>query len=668
MNRAAMVAPTEKLRAGMHNAWAPRERMGSAEWCARELYLPAEAGPNPGRVDWERFPYGREILDSIDDPEVEEIVICTATQVGKTTILQAILASLAVLRPSPAMLCAPDADATKKLRNKFYALCDASPALRHKVPPPHKRNMSEIDFGDSICHLAWTGNPQRVSAESCRVVLVTETDRAHNAIHEGALHKLISERVKAWFDYLIVFEGTPTDENSTIMDLYEKSDKCKFHVPCPHCGHYQPLRFFVHKEGPYVGFGGVGGLKDDNDNWLSADKVRDAAFYLCEKGCRIEQREKDEMVRKGAWCPEGCKIGTDGAMTGTPKRSRRRKGFAGLCSLYADTITIGRMAAEYLESRDKLDEYRNFINNWCGMRWLTPSKTPKWSTLGRRLSAGHKPGTVPPGAFFLTAGSDFHDDCTYWVVRAWGEGCTSWLVNWGKVNQTFDGQMQSKPDGHMTPLDGLVINREWPLVTENALGAKTLQVLKMGIDCGWNPGLVHDFARKYHKDLVLTVAGDAKPTQGIKYSFNVVDRNQRTGKPYPGGLRRWAINTEHYKADLIGRYTAPLDEPGAWFLTGASLDDVATYLRQITNEGQVSVTNRTGHTRLVWQMLQPGIGNHYFDCEVIARAVADMVVNGNWENLIARFRRPPKRQEAREGDEKQGFVRRPQGGGFIRGR
>lgn len=653
----------------MARAWEPRERIALPDWCARELFLPAETGPNPGRMNLDRFPFLREPLAAAEDPETEEIVLCSATQIGKTTVLQAILAGLAALRPAPAMLCAPDQDATKKLRNKFYAMCDATPALREKVPPEHKRNMSQIDFGNSVCHLAWTGNPQRVAAESCRVVLVTETDRAHSAIHEGALHKLISERVKAWFNFLKVFEGTPTDEDSTIVGLYEQSDKCLFQVPCPHCGHFQPLRFFLHKEGEHAGCGGVDGLKDAEGNWRSADEVLDSAFYRCEKGCRIDQRDKDAMVRQGVWCPAGCEVGTDGAVTGTPTRSRRRRGFGGLCSLYADTITIGRMAAEYLDSRDKEEEMRNFINNWCGLKYKIRTKTPKGFEIHKRLRGSHPRGKVPSGAIFLTGAGDVHDDNSYWLVRGWGEGCTSWLVDWGICPVVVDAQGKLQLGSQLKPLDGLLINRRWPLVGENPNGETELGVVKVAIDCGHLPLLVHNFARQHHPELVLTVAGDAQPTQGIPYTFNRVDRNTRTNKPYPGGLKRWAINTDFYKTDIMGRWGAPLDEPGAWWLTDAPWDEAATYCRQITNEGVVMGTNRAGFPTRTWVILQSGVGNHLLDCEVYARAAADMVVQGNWQNVAARFKRPPQRQATREEErerERGGFIRKT-GGGFIRG-
>ncbi len=626
-----MVTPTKKLLIAMRDAWAPRERVSIADWAEREVRLPLTSGPNP-RVDWDRFPYFRGVLDAAEDPEVEEIYMPAATQIGKTTILQLLLAGLAETRPAPAMLCAPDQDATKKLRDKFYGLCDATPCLRDKVPSKHKRNMSTIDFGNSVCHLAWTGNPQRVSAESCRVVLVTETDRAHAAMHEGALHKLISERTKAWHDCLKVFEGTPTDVDSTIMRLYGASNEQTNHCPCPHCGHFQPLRFFLHKEGEYAGNGGVDGMKDDKGNWRSSDKAQEAAYYRCEKGCRIENRDKEAMVRQGVWCPKGCEV-IEGKVTGTPKRSRRRCGFGGLCSLYASTISIGRMAAEYLDSRDNDAEFQNFLNNWCALVFEVRTKTPRGYDLFQRLQHPHRRGTVPNAAIFLTAAGDVHDANTHWIVRAWGEGCTSWLVDWGVQSAEYDSAGKAVLGSQLSPLRGRVIEREWPVADENPLGQTLMVSMRTAIDSGWLPAMVHDFVRQFHSDLVLAVAGDPAPNKGTPWTFSKVDKNQRTGKVYPGGLKRWAINTDFYKTDIHDRWDAPLDEPGAWFITDAPWDDAGAYLRQVANEGKVSDVNRkTGFTRYIWKVLRPGLGNHFLDCY---DAETEVLTHDGWKLFSA---------------------------------
>lgn len=661
-------AALDLLRAEIAAAWAPRERISLSAWCARELRLPAETGPSAGPLDFAAYPFAPGIIDAADDPDVEQIVIVGGTQWGKTTILLSMLASLAVLRPAPAILVAPDKIELRKIRNRFYAMALETPALAPRIPPRHRWNLSEIDFGSSLCHLAYTGNPQRVSGLSCRVVLLTETDRSHHAMREGALHKLVQERVKAWHNFLIVFEGTPTDDDSVIAAKFEASNQQRFLVPCPRCGHFQPLRFFPHKEGPYAGCGGVLGLKNGDGDWLTPDQARGAAYYVCEKGCRIEQHEKPGMVSRGVWCPKGCDVQPDGTLSGEPLRSRRICGFGDLNSLYAPAITVGRMAAEYLSSRDKPEEYRSFHNNWLGLKYTPQVKTPKSLDLHRRLAGGHPRRGVPPGAIFLTAGADVHDDDTHWVVRAWGEGCTSWLVDWGICPVLTDDRGNPILGSQLAPLEGLLLSRTWPLISANPLGQMELPIVKLGIDCGWVPLAVHDWARHFDGDRVLTVAGDTHPVAGQPWTFSIVERNLRTGKAYPGGLKRWALNTDYYKQDLHDRWAAPLGEPGAWFLTAATYDEAKPYLDELVNEGAVISHNKAGFPVRKWIILRKGMGNHYLDCEGIARALADMVVGGVWESLVARFQAAADTQRATQRSEEtggHGFIRRP-GGRFGR--
>lgn len=663
------VAPAmATLARQMAECFAPRRRESLSAWCEREVYLPLQTGPNP-RVDFDRYPYARGIVDAADDPEVEEIVMKMATQVGKTTVLQLILAALAVLRPSPAMLVAPDSIAVKKLRDKIYGLCDATQALRHLVPPRHLRNMSEIDFGNCICHLAWTGNPQRVSAESCRVVCVTEVDRSRHATREGAMEKLVGERTKSWHRSLKLFEGTPTDQDSAISDLYESSDKRTFLVPCPHCGHRQMLRFFVQTDGPYKGCGGVGGIKGDDGQWVSTDQAIQEAYYVCEHGCRIDQRDKDAAVRRGVWCPEGCSVDGDGNVVGTPARSPRRAGFGNLCSLYSPTVTIGQMAAEFFDSKGDEAKFQNFLNNWCGVRYTPRTKTPKSYNLWQRLRGPHARGTVPTLALFLTAAADVHDSDVRWIVRAWGEGASSWLVDWGFVPVQVDADGKVVLGSQLAPLRAAVLERDWLVNGENPLGQKSLRVARLAIDCGHEPLMVHNWARQFHSERVLTVAGDANPKPGVPWSFGLVEANERTGKRYPGGLRRWAINTDWFKQDLHDRWSAPLEGAGAWLVTSADWDEARSYMEEVANEGVITKHNKAGYPIRQWVMLRKGIGNHYLDCETYARAMADMVVGGVWDNLKERFSQATRQQRRPvdgDGDGgRKGFVRRP-GRGFGR--
>lgn len=616
------------------DAWRPRPRLGCADWCAKYVRLPVEFGI-PGRFDLEDFPFWREPLDASVDPEVFGIVLMCATQTGKSEEVKAMMAAWSDLDPSPTMLVGPDKDYVSELRDKIYRTAQLNPVLADRIPSPRRWNLRWIDWGTAYTYLAWTGNTQRVSGKACRRVVCSEVDRFKQPVREGAIAKLIAERVKSFVRYLIVKEGTPTDELSKINAEFLDSDQRHFCVPCPHCGHYQELRFFPHRSGPYVGRGGVGGLKSEDGTWLTPEGVVRGAYYVCEQGCRIESADKPGMVRNGVWCPKGCQVDADGQIVGTPHRSGRVRGYQ-LGSIYARSITFGRIAAAYLEARAAGDlGLRNFFNNWLGLPYRVRAKVPQWRVLGDRLRGGHPRGTVPAAALFLTCGVDVQQDHCRWSVRGWGEGSSSWLVDWGMYQQRNGGDGLGIANSDLDQVTIEVLSKAWPLVSANATGQKVLHIRLLGADVGFEPHRVWDWVRKHPGDRVRAIAGDPHEASPF-FRMNVVERSARDGKAYPGGMQRWGINTNTYKLNLQERWQRELGTPGTWLLTSTPLEGAQTYLQQLTNEGRLAVLNeKTGRVDMRWQVIDPGLGNHFWDIEVYNLALADMVTGGQWDNLTA---------------------------------
>lgn len=636
-------------------AWRPPPRDRLAAWCEQWVRLPAEITAQPGPLRLDRAPYLRGVLELADDPQAETIVLQWAAQLGKTTALLLILAGVPVLDPSPALLAAPNRDAMIELRDKFYKLAEATPPVAALLLPAHRRNNRAIDFGRAQCYLGYAGSAQRLSAKSCKRVLCTEIDRWAKATHEGAAPQLAAERVKSFFRYLVVFESTPSDETSQIAALYERSDRRAFQVPCPRCGEFAELRFFPHSDGPRAGRGGVRGLQDAAGAWLPADQVRRSAWYECEHcRARIESHEKAAIVRRGVWVPAGQTVDRQGRLQGTPERSPRHAGFR-LSSLAAESISFGRVAEEYLLSRDNEARLQSFWNNWLGLTWRRAIKRPKWERIGRRLTGAHRRGTAPTPALFLTAGIDNQADAVYWVVRAWGEGATSWLVDWGKVLQKVDDAGAPIAESDLDQLDDLVFDRQFPIAGgENAAGQKSLRVRLACLDFqGSRSYAVVAWAnrrRQRYGDRLRTVAGDTRLPDGQWFAQSRIERS-RTGKRYAGGLDRWALNVDAYKAGLLDRFELALDAEGAFFLHADCLAVGQDYLRQLCNEARQTQRTAAGREAVRWVIVDDAVGNHYLDCEVYARAAADMVTGLDWAHVLGRAKqatRPKKPAAATE--------------------
>lgn len=626
--------PARRMVGAAAAAWRPPQRIPTPEWCERYVRLPSEYSAGGGPFDLTEHPYWREPLSALDDPTCAEMVIEGGTQIGKTTLLQALLAAASDLYPAPAMVGAPDRDAIWEFRDKFYALCLASPRLAARIPPQHRWNDRVLDLEKSICHLAWSGNTQRLSGKPCRFVLCTEVDRWKQNPREGATQDLIKRRTGAFWRSFILFEGTPTDENSFIDGSYHASDARRFLVACPFCRHRQELRFFVHREGPYAAGGGVVGLQRDDGSWLSADEARHQAHYRCERGCRIENRYKRVMIAGGVWCPKGQSVDAEGRLQGTPERSGRVRGYY-LNALYSNKVTFGDGAVQYLSARRDPKKMRDWVNNFLGQKYLGSGDAPNWKRLGRRLAGNHRRGTVPADALFLTAGADKQTDRVYWVVRAWGEGGTSWLVDWGmqSCRAGKDGELIAGSD--LEQLRDLIVLRLFPVAGVNPLGEQNLLVRHLAIDSRWQSAAVARFVKSIPGDRVLAITGSGNKTS--LWTPTTFDRDPTSKDKDISGLVRYDLNVDHYKQDLIDRRSFEYGDPGFWYLTDRCVEEAELHLRMLCNEVRATIQNKDGHTKQAWVVLDKGLGEHGFDCEVYARWAADMVTGMDFSELVTRF-------------------------------
>ena len=77
---------TIKLFEKIAKAGAPAPIMTVSQWADAERRLSAESSAEAGRWNTDRAPYQREILDAVNNPECEEVVIMSSAQVGKTEL------------------------------------------------------------------------------------------------------------------------------------------------------------------------------------------------------------------------------------------------------------------------------------------------------------------------------------------------------------------------------------------------------------------------------------------------------------------------------------------------------------------------------------------------------------------------------------------------------
>jgi len=617
-------------------AWRPFLRPVRSDWCERNLRIPAETGATPGAFDLDEHPYLREILDTVDAADVDLIVFIGATQLGKTELVNAIILSQGEVGRAPMMFAGPDRIYAREARDAIYARALMSKTIASRVPPECQWNDRHIDLEKCLIYLAWAGrggkrSTQRLSGRACKIVLCSEVDRWAQPV------SLAKERTKAFLDgAVVVMEGTPIGASAQLEAEYQGTDKRVFKVPCPQCGHYQELRFFPHRHGEFAGRGGAAGLQDAAGKWLSASDARQAAYYLCEHGCKLTDADKPGMVSRGVWCPETAQVTAKGKLVGPAgSLDSRRRGYR-INSLYAPGISFGRVAEEYLLKRNTSAGLERFFNDWLGLAFIHRGKTPRWRDLGEWLAGAHPRGTIPRQAYFLTAGADVHLEGVWWIVRAWGGFKTSWLVDLGYLAKQTRSEGGGDGDellaSDLDQLTAAVLNRRWPVLGETPHGYSQLAVRLLGLDCGYRPTDVHNFIRAHPGGRAVAVYGDPHSLPGSLYKLHRLERNARTGKLYPEGTQAWGIDTNAYKGETSDRWFADRTQPGAWWLPENILETARgeDYLRQVVNERREP---KPVHGRKViqWEVISNETGSHCLDCEVYAAGLADMIVGGDWD-------------------------------------
>src|SRR3989338_1157199 len=276
--------------------WVLPEKITVSVWADRHRRLDVKTSAEPGQWSTSRTPYLKGIMDAFTDPYVDEITVMAASQVGKTEAMYNMLGFVLDQDPGPTLMVMPRADDAKSVSyNRIKPMIETSPALSRYLP----KNADEITkleyhFDRMILYFAGSNSPADLASRPIRYLFLDEVDKYPRfSGREADPIKLAQERQKTFWNKKTVKVSTPTTREGYIFREYEKSDKRRFYVPCPHCGRYQTLVF--------------GQIKWPKEE-ASAERIKNdrLAWYECVH-ChgRIEDIHKQRMMLNCEWIAEG---------------------------------------------------------------------------------------------------------------------------------------------------------------------------------------------------------------------------------------------------------------------------------------------------------------------------------------------------------------------------
>ena len=505
------------------------------------------------------------MMDAVNEPGVREIVFKTSAQVGKTEIINNIVAYFAHQDPAPMLIIQPSLDMAEAWsKDRLSPMIRDTDVLHDLFGDPRTR-----DSGNTLLHkkfpgghvtMAGANSPSSLASRPVRIVLLDEEDRyPASAGTEGDPGSLAEKRTTTFWNRLLVVASTPTVKGfSKIDSRYERSDRRKYFVPCPHCDTYQTLKWA-------------------NIRW--EERKAETAHYVCEScGSILTDADKPTMLAKGEWRAE------------EPQTSII--GFH-ISELYSPWVTWPEMVAKFLDAKRFPETLKVWINTSLGETWEEEGEgVDHESLLARKENWGKQ---LPEGVVAITAGVDVQDDRLEAEVIGWGEDEESWSLQYHVIHGD-PGQKQVWED-----LDK---------VLEQRFRHPTGVTLQVGCACvdsaGHHTQAVYGYVKKRQMKRIFAIKGASqtgKPIVG-KWSRN----NALKVKLFP-------IGTDTAKEAVYSRLK--LTEPGAGYCHFPSHYS-EDYFRQLTAERMVTRFVK-GFPKRVWEK-PAGRRNEALDCRVYGLA------------------------------------------------
>lgn len=608
------LSPTARL-------WAPPPKLSVGQWANDYLHLSPEDSAEPGRYSTDRAPYQLGILEAISDPANQTVVLMTSAQIGKTSVLKAILGYHIHQDPAPILLLQPTLEMAETFsKDRLAPMVRDTPALRGRIKDARSR-----DSGNTLLHKSFPGghitmaganSPASLASRPIRVVLADEVDRyPASAGTEGDPVNLARKRTTTFWNRKIVLTSTPTIKDvSRIEAAFAESDQRHYYVPCPHCGQMDTLKW------PHV-------------KWPEG-RPKDA-YYACPHcGGVIHDADKPQMLAAGQW--------------------RAHAQFAGVAGFhiweaYSPWVSFAKIAEDFLSAKRSPETLKTWVNTSLGETWEDQAGE---RIVGETLRSRAEPYpilTVPRGAGIVTAGVDVQDNRLAVSLWAWGPGEEAWLVYWGEL---FGDPAQ---DALWHELDALLAR---PLAREDG---NEMMVLAAAVDSGGHhTQAVYDYCRQRASRHVLAIKGMSTPGKPPIGRPSVLDVNHR-GKTIKRGVQLWPVGADTVKGTLYARLR--IADPGPGYVHFPIGIDGEFY-EQLTAEKLVTRYHK-GFPRREW-VLRDGARNEALDCFVYAYAAAHYagITRIDWDKLLDG--RAPPQPKTTESPAKSGVFLSRQRPGFVK--
>jgi phage terminase large subunit GpA-like protein len=396
-------------------AFTPIPKTSVSEWADQYRVLSSESSAEPGKWRTDRASYQREIMDAFTQPGIHKVVAKTASQVGKSDIMNNVIGRFSHLDPGPMMMVQPTIELSED-----YSKSRIAPMIRDtKVLNDIFSDVKSRDSGNTILSKLFPGgrlimcganSPAGLASRPIRILLADEVNRfPDSAGTEGDPLDIVFKRLTTFWNWVAGLFSTPTIKGASRIDTeYAAGTQEEWQHECPNCQEYHLI---THRDMIY-----------DYTETKNSDGTKFIAVHSVKYRCPDCGFEFEEQTMRAA--PQKYVVHNPDALE-NGVRSFFVNCFASPWLKWADMIR------EYLEAKGDPEREKVVFNTRFGESYEQKGNFEDEAIFLKRREPYH--AALPDGVLLLTAAVDTQDNRLEYEICGWGDGEENWGIKKGIV-------------------------------------------------------------------------------------------------------------------------------------------------------------------------------------------------------------------------------------------
>jgi len=567
------MTPRKIVQEAMRSLKPPR-KMTISEWADEFRMLPAESSAEAGRWRTSRTEYMRGIMDAVLNPNIENVIIMSSSQVGKTELILNIIGYFVHYDPCPILVVQPtEAMAKTFSRDRLTPMIRDTKVLSDIFSMSKTRSSANTilqkSFLGGALSMIGANSPAQMASRPIRVLLMDEVDR-YEVTKEGSAPELTKRRTATFSNRKIIMVSTPNISGSSAIEKgYLSGTQSVYEIQCYHCNKWFDMQW------EYM----VWEKKDGEHN----PKTAAMECPHCHK--KNEQKYKAKQVANGEWKE-------------TAKPDNNNIVSFKIGSWLSPYVTYADIVEDFLSSKKKGDSsLRVHVNTFHGEPWEENGRKINMEGLFTRRRKYTEEDH--DSYHIITLGVDMQDNRAEFEVVGWNRKKQSWALGYEVVHgdpnfSTFWNDLDARLDKYK--IDALAIDTG---------GHHTKQTYR------W---IYNNRGRRYY-------AIKGRGGEGIPHVNKPTKATAAKGRT----IDLYTLGTDAIKKQVSEMLSIERPDANGYANFIDTLDK--EFFLQMTAEREIEKRSLNGSIKKIWKKIRER--NEAFDCRCYAYAAVE-ILQPNW--------------------------------------